>query len=51
MLIYSALITLYFAYLGFAGGSFGALLWPAVGLHMVLTILLGRAWFTTTARQ
>jgi hypothetical protein len=51
MLIYSALITLYFAYLGFAGGSAGALLWPAVGLHMVLTILLGRAWFTTTARQ
>jgi hypothetical protein len=50
MLTYSALIMLYFAYLGFAGGS-GVLLWPATALHAVLTILLGRAWFATEARQ
>lgn len=29
MLIYSAVVTLYLAYLGFAGGLIGALLWPA----------------------
>ena len=40
MLIYSALITLYFAYLGFAGGLIGILLWPVVILHMILTALL-----------
>jgi len=41
MLIYSALVTLYLAYLGFAGLS-GVLLWPAVILHAVLTALLSR---------
>ena len=44
MLIYSALVTLYLAYLGFAGGLTGVLLWPAVALHVALSILLGRAW-------
>jgi hypothetical protein len=43
MLIYSALLTLYLAYLGFAGGLTGTLLWPAVVLHLVLTALLARA--------
>jgi hypothetical protein len=42
MLIYSALVTLYLAYLGFAGGSSGVLLWPAVILHVVLIALLTR---------
>jgi hypothetical protein len=51
MLIYSALVTLYFSYLGFAGGFTGVLLWPAVALHVVLTILLGRAWLAAKARQ
>jgi hypothetical protein len=46
MLTYSALVTLYLAYLGFAGGLVGVLLWPAVALHVVLTILLGRAWLS-----
>jgi hypothetical protein len=50
MLIYSAAITLYLAYLGFAGGLVGVLLWPAVGLHAVLSILLIRAWLATEAR-
>ena len=42
MLAYSALVTLYLAYLGFAGGLSGALLWPAVIVHVVLTALLTR---------
>jgi len=41
MLIYSALVTLYLAYLGFAAVS-GILLWPAVGFHVILTALLAR---------
>ena len=43
MLTYSAAVTLYLAYLGFTGGSTGLLLWPAVGLHLILTVLLARA--------
>ena len=50
MLTYSAVVTLYLAYLGFAGGLNGVLLWPAVALHLVLSILLGRAWLATEAR-
>jgi len=42
MLTYSALVTLYLAYLGFAGGLTGILLWPAVILHAILTALLTR---------
>ncbi len=43
MLTYSAAVTLYLAYLGFAGGATGILLWPAVILHVILTALLFRA--------
>src|SRR5512143_842079 len=43
MLIYSAAVTLYLAYAGFAGGLAGVLLWPAVGVHVILTALLTRA--------
>jgi len=45
MLTYNALGTVYFAWLAIGGEWAGPLLWPAVGLHAVLTILLGRAWF------
>ena len=44
MLTYSALVTLYLAYLGFAGGLTGIFLWPAVTLHAILSIFLGRLW-------
>jgi hypothetical protein len=44
MLTYSALATAYLAWLGIRGEWVGSLLWPAVMLHAVLTILLGRAW-------
>jgi hypothetical protein len=40
MLIYSATVTLYLAYVGFAGGLAGILLWPAVILHGILTALI-----------
>jgi hypothetical protein len=45
MLTYSAAVTLYLAYVGLSGGSSGMLLWPAVVLHAVLSVLLARAWF------
>ena len=40
MLTYSAVVTLYLAYVGFAGSLTGILLWPAVVLHLILTALL-----------
>ena len=43
MLIYSAVVASYLAYLGFAAGLTGTLLWPAVVLHAVLTALLSWA--------
>ena len=43
MLTYSGAVTLYLAYVGFAGGFAGVLLWPAVVLHAILTALLSRA--------
>jgi hypothetical protein len=42
MLTYSALVTLYLAYLGLAGDLTGVFLWPAVALHVILTTLLAR---------
>ena len=42
MLTYGALVTVFLAYLGFAGGLTGVLLWPAVVLHLILTALLTR---------
>ena len=44
MLTYSAAVTMYLAYVGFAGGLTGILLWPAVAIHAILTFLLARAW-------
>ena len=44
MLTYVTVVTLYLAYLGFAGGLTGVFLWPVVALHVVLSLLLGRAW-------
>ena len=40
MLAYSAVVALYLAYLGFVGGFTGVFLWPAVALHIILTVLL-----------
>ena len=40
MLTYSALVTLYLAYLGLVEGLTAILLWPAVVLHVILPALL-----------
>lgn len=50
MLTYSAAATAYLAYLGIRGEWVGSLLWPAVVLHAVLTILLARAWLARPNR-
>jgi len=42
MLTYSAAITLYLAYIGLTGGLTGKMLWPAVVIHMMLSVLLAR---------
>ena len=44
MLIYSAAVASYLAYLGFAAGLTGIFLWPAVALHAILSVFLGRDW-------
>jgi hypothetical protein len=51
MLTYGAAVTLYLAYLGLAGGVGGILLWPAVVLHAILTVLLMRARPGDEAKQ
>jgi len=45
MLTYSSLATLGLLFLALSGKWHGSLLWPAVLLHAVLTLLLARAWF------
>lgn len=45
MLTYNMAVTLFLAYLGFAG-SVGVLLWPAVALHAILSVVLAFAWMT-----
>ena len=45
MVTYSVLATAYLAWLAIRGEWVGPLLWPAVGLHAILTVLLVRAWF------
>ena len=49
MLIYSVVVTLYLAYVGFAGGLAGMLLWPAVVLHAILAALL--TWASMRERE
>src|SRR5271165_5847753 len=45
MAAYGLFATLYLLYLGIRGEWVGPLLWPAVALHAVLTLLLARASF------
>jgi hypothetical protein len=42
MVTYSVAAALYLAYVGFAGGTSGMMLWPAVVVHVVLAVLLSR---------
>src|SRR4029077_9729250 len=45
MLTYSGLVTLYLLCLAIRDECVGALLWPVVALHGILTVLLARALF------
>jgi len=45
MFTYSSLATFGLLYLALGGKWNGPLLWPAVVLHALLTLLLARAWF------
>lgn len=46
MATYGLLVTLYLVHLGVRCEWVGPLLWPAVALHALLTLLLARAWFS-----
>ena len=48
--IYNLLATVYLAYLGIAGQLVGILLWSAVVLHAVFSVLLGRDWLSADGR-
>jgi hypothetical protein len=50
MLTYNTLGTVYFGWLALGGEWVGPLLWPAVGLHAVIAILLVRTWFIEQKR-
>ena len=45
MTIYGLLVTIYFVYVGLRGEWVGVLLWPAVVVHAILTLLFGRSLF------
>jgi hypothetical protein len=45
MLNYNLLVTAYLMYLGLGGVLVGMLLWPAIAIHAVLTLLVVYVWF------
>jgi len=45
MLAYNLIASAYLCYLGIAGKLVGLLLWPAVGLHLILSVLLATCHF------
>jgi len=48
-LTYSTLVTAYLLFLGVRGEWVGPLLWPAVAIHALLTLLLARLWLKPPA--
>jgi hypothetical protein len=44
MLTYNALVACYLTFLGIGGQFAGVLLWPAVAIHGLITLLLVREW-------
>jgi hypothetical protein len=48
---YNLLITAYLAWLGFGGPPAGNLLWPAAGIHAILTFLIAHGWFQEQRTQ
>ena len=45
MLTYNVLATAFLACVGIRGHWVGPLLWPVVVVHVILTMLLARAWY------
>jgi len=50
MLAYGALAAVGLAGLGLMGVADGVLLWPAVVVHLVLAVVLGRGWLVAVGR-
>ena len=46
LIMLSLLATVFLIYIGMGGVNVGELLWPAVAAHLILAILLTRAWMT-----
>ena len=44
LLTYNSLVTCYLVFLGIGGQFVGVLLWPAVAIHGLITLLLVREW-------
>ena len=51
MLTYNVLITSYLVFLGIGSQLTGVLLWPAVTIHGLLTLLFVREWLRTEQTQ
>jgi hypothetical protein len=49
LLALSLLATVYLVYVGMGGVNVGVLLWPATAAHLILAVLLGRAWMRQRA--
>jgi hypothetical protein len=44
MISYGLMAALYLGYVAIAGGSVGILFYPAIAVHVLLSVLLVRAW-------
>jgi hypothetical protein len=51
MLTYNLLVTAYLLLLGLGGALVGVLLWPAIAIHAVLTVLVASALFNAHRPQ
>jgi hypothetical protein len=51
LLTYNLLVACYLTFLGIGGQFVGVLLWPAVAIHGLLTLLLVREWLKTQPTQ
>lgn len=47
----SLLATVFLIYVGIGGVNVGVLLWPAAATHLILAILLARAWMSRRAAE
>jgi hypothetical protein len=50
LLVLSLLAAVYLIFVGMGGVNVGVLLWPAAATHLILAVLLARAWMSWRAR-